>query len=321
MSYEVYGLRPSFYTRKVAAMLKAMRLPHEDRLKTMAEAPRVEAAAGGYTKFPVLKTPDGDWITDSTRIGLALDAAHPAVAIVPADPTLRAACLMLDDWVDEWLLRAAIHWRVTDAANRSWVSRQAVASMMGAWQADDSIGDDHPGAAMAGQFFLRAGDVNRVGDAFADEVLALLARAADVLSRHFATTPFLIGERVSLADFALYGMLEAGLLWEPAARAFVLPRWPALEAFRLRVDAAEAGAGDWFLAPTLTDIFAATDDFGGFLAANAAAIAAGDMQAQWDGKEMRERGFTEKCRKATAAALDKAGDIPGAANLVAAYRV
>jgi glutathione S-transferase len=320
MTYELYGLRPSFYTRKVAAMLRSMGLPHEDRLKTQAEAPRVEAACGGYTKFPVLKTPANDWITDSTRIGLALDTAHPAVAIVPGEPALRAACLMLDDWADEWLLRAAIHWRVTDDANRTWVARQALASMMGKWQADDGIGAGHPGAVAASQFFLGAGAVNRVGPDFAEEVLGLLARAADVLTAHFAGTPFLIGTRVSLADFAIYGMLEAGLLWEPAARAYVLPRWPALEDYRLRVAAATAGEGEWFAAPTLAGVFAATGDFAAFLAANAKAVAAGDTIARWDGIEMRARRFTEKCRKATAAALRGVGGIAGAERLVAAYR-
>lgn len=319
MTYEVYGLRPSFYTRKAAAMLKAMRLPYQDRLKTMADAPRIEAACGGYTKFPVLRTPAGDWITDSTRIGLALDAAHPDVAIVPATPALRAACLMLDDWADEWLLRAAIHWRVTDDVNRVWVARQAVASMQGAWEADDSIAADHPAAVMAGQFFLRAGEINRVGAVFADEVLAMLTRAADALSQHFASVPFLLGTRLSLCDFALYGMLEAGLLWEPSARAYVLPRWPALEAFRQRVANAAAGTGDWFMAPTLALVFAATDDFAAFLAANAVAVAAGEKMACWDGIEMRARGFTEKCRKATAAVLGGTGDIAGADALVAAY--
>lgn len=316
MTYEVYGLRPSFYTRKAAAMLKAMRLPHDDRLKTMADAPRIEAACGGYTKFPVLKTPAGDWITDSTRIGLALDAAHPDASIVPEDPVLRSAALMLDDWIDEWLLRPTIFWRVTDDDNRRWVSRQAVASMMGAWEAGPDIAADHPGAVMAGRFFMRAGEINRATAAHEAEVMAILTRAADALSAHFEAQPFLLGGRVSLADFALHGMLEAGLLWEPAARAYVLPRWPALEAFRLRVAAAEAGKGIYVMADTLAGVFAETEDFGDFLEANAAALAAGETTARWDGIEMRARGFTEKCRKATGASIQP---VPGAARLVAAY--
>ena len=191
--------------------------------------------------------------------------------------------------------------------------------MMGVCEAGSEIADDHPGAIAAGQFFIRAGDVNRVSTAHDAEVMAILARAADALSAHFNAQPFLLGSRISLPDFALYGMLEAGLLWEPAARDYVLPRWPALEAFRLRVAGARAGEGEYIITDTLARVLAETEDFAGFLEANAAALAAGGKTARWDNIEMRARGFTEKCRKATGAAIQGVDAAPGAARLVAAY--
>ncbi|MBZ6377992.1 hypothetical protein B5C34_02085 [Pacificimonas flava] len=316
-AYQLYGLRPSFYTRKVAAMLAAMRLPHEDLLKTAEIAPEVEAAVGGYRKFPVLRTPEDDWVTDSTDIGLYLGRQHPDAAILPADPAMRAAALILDDWADEWLLRPTLHWRVTDAENRRWVARHAVAGMNG----DDDPGEDpgeahdHPGVGYASQFFAGAGAVNRVGEDYAQEVLGILHGAADALAAHFETRPFLLGTRVSLPDFAMFGFLEAGLLWEPAARAYVEPRWPALAAFAERVRLAVAGDGDFDNADsapeTLRAFFAGMDDFAAFLGANAAAVAAGEKEARWssDGEPrvMRARGFTEKCRKATGAVIADLG--------------
>lgn len=308
--YGLYGLRPSFYTRKVDAMLRTMDLPYEFRLKTAADAPRIETAAGGYTRFPVLETPEGEWLTDSTSIGLWLDERHPEAAILPNDPVMRAAALMLDDWIDEWLIRPTIYWRVSDEENRRWVARHAVAGMNGESDPGEDFGPhtDHPGVAMAGDFFRRAGEINRSGGEHEEEVMTLLGRAAGAISAHFDKRPFLLGARVSLPDFALYGMLDAGLLWEPAARRYVEPRWPALADYHERIGKTKAGEGDYDTADsapeTLGDIFAvAGSDFADFLTANAAALASGERDACWGNVAMRARGFTEKCRGATAKAL------------------
>ncbi|EMD83397.1 glutathione S-transferase family protein [Pacificimonas flava] len=331
--YRLYGLRPSFYTRKVAAMLTAMRLPHEDLLKSADIAAEIEAAVDGYRKFPVVETPEGDWLKDSTDIGLALDAAHPDRSILPDDPAMRAAALMLDDWIDEWLIRPVLHWRVTDEDNRRWTARHAVAGMNGEPDPGEDSGPayDHPGVGYAMTFFAGAGAVNRVGADYENEVLDLLTRAADALSAHFEMRPFLLGTRISLPDFALYGMLEAGLLWEPAARAYVEPRWPALRAFKRRVEGVEAGEGVFDTADTAPPTLAALvriagDDFADFLAANARALAANETGATWAGKHMRTRGFTEKCRQATGRTITALTDSQkeslrtlGADRLMAAY--
>lgn len=333
-AYQLYGLRPSFYTRKVAGMLQAMDLPHEDLLKTADIAAEVEAAVDGYRKFPVLRTPVGDWVKDSTEIGLYLNDAHPEAAILPADPVMRVLALMLDDWIDEWLLRPTLYWRVTDRENRRWVARQAVASMNGEWDAGEDYGPetDHPGVSMAMQFFAGAGEVNRVGEEHRDEILGILTRAADAMTAHFQVRPFFLGERPSLPDFALYGMLEAGLLWEPAARSVVERSWPSLVDFRDRMKSARAGQGAYDSArsvpPSLGRILeVAGSDYGDFLMANAAALASGKQEACWGDVSMRARGFTEKCRQQTSTAIGDLNEeelaelqqVPGTDRLLAAY--
>ena len=129
-----------------------------------------------------------------------------------------------------------------------------------------------------------------------------------------------------------YGMLEAGLLWEPAAKAVVEKSWPALVAFRERMESATAGEGSYDapsdLPPTLGRILeVAGSDYGDFLMANAAALAAGDREACWGDISMRARGFTEKCRQQTGAAIGELTEdqlaelqrVPGTDRLLAAY--
>ena len=193
--YQLYGQRPSFYTRKVAAMLQAMRLPHEDLLKTADRAPEIEAAVNGYRKFPVLRTPEDEWLKDSTDIGLWLNDNHPDAAILPADPVMRVLALMLDDWIDEWLLRPTLYWRVTEPQTRRWVARHAVAGLDGDMDPGEDPGPayDHPGLSMAEQFFAGAGRVNRVGTEHEAEILGILTRAADAFTAHFEERRFFLG--------------------------------------------------------------------------------------------------------------------------------
>lgn len=70
----------------------------------------------GQRLVPVLL--DGDRaIADSTAILLYLDERYPDPPLLPSDPRLRAACLVLEDWADLALMavtRRIAYWNVTE---------------------------------------------------------------------------------------------------------------------------------------------------------------------------------------------------------------
>jgi glutathione S-transferase len=307
----LYGTEPSFFTRKSWASLRLLGLEVDDRLKSLAVKAEVEAAAGGYSRFPVVQCPDGAWLVDSSAIGVALSARHPAQALLPADPALEVLLLLADDWLDEWFLRVCIAWRPIDPESRAWAAGHGARNLFGLRGAD-ALPPELEGAvakatAAVERFFERSGQVNAVVPETRAEVRALADASLGALDAMLAASPFLAGTRPSLADCALWGFLDAGLLWEPGPRAHLAPRYPALLAFHARLRAlADAGGlplGDWdpldVVAARLAPLLAGDAlGFAPFLQANRAALASGAATLQLDGVEVPARGFTEKSRVA-----------------------
>jgi glutathione S-transferase len=82
---------------RVALGLKGLRYDTRD-IAPMDRASVV--AASGQGLVPVLLH-DGEAIADSTAILLHLEQRFPDPPLVPAEPALRAECLLLEDWADQ----------------------------------------------------------------------------------------------------------------------------------------------------------------------------------------------------------------------------
>jgi len=302
--YDLYGVEPSFYTQKGLAILKAKALPHAFVYKSFAVRAEVEAAVDGYTKMPVVRTPRGDWLFDTTDIGLELDQRHRDTALLPTDPVWAAIGRLLDDWVDEWLVRPAVHWRVqvTGAASPVWccIARNLMGLDRHQPLIDEQAARMHNLADRMIPVAERIGRTNRAGAGFESEIESLLAEAADHLTALFAVQPFLLGDAPSLADTGLAGALAGHLLWEDEPRAWVAARAPALPAYAARMETARAVAS-WSLpsalpAPLHALLALIARSFHPFLAANRLAIATRAEEARWADIAMPARPYTEGLR-------------------------
>src|SRR5262244_1213450 len=98
--YIVHGLSVSYFTRKVTGYLdyKGLRWRLRPSIGLYPEA----RAAGWNGGIPVVTTPEGDMIWDSTAVILHLETQHPEPAVVPSDSTLAFLGDLLDDFADEW---------------------------------------------------------------------------------------------------------------------------------------------------------------------------------------------------------------------------
>lgn len=125
MQYVVYGLRLSYFTRKLEAALELMGVPFESRAKTMSVREELERRANTH-QIPVLHTPEDWMIADSTPLLDLLDGRHPHRRLFPPGPA-GVLVQIVEELFDEWLPRTAVHfrWQYPESGlnQPSWVTR------------------------------------------------------------------------------------------------------------------------------------------------------------------------------------------------------
>lgn len=319
--YILYGMDASYFTQKVLGLFTYKQIPTDYRRKTLGVRKEVEAKAGTRL-MPVVVTPEEEWMWDSTPIALEMERRFLDSAILPPSPALYAATRILEDFFDEWPTRQALHFR--------WFHDECV-QVAGGSLARDSAGVPQ-GAELDAEGEKMVGEVldviKRWGRSTAEKVGAgadkhaemegEYLRLVELLDAHFAAHPFLLGPRPSLADFALWGGLEAHFLFDPIPKALTEAHAPNVCAFHQRLNALTASdAPNWpeedsvpeTLAPVLQHIGLG---FHLFLEANKDALADGRKELMLDfgygPNTMRTRSYAEKTRKDTSDALSALGE-------------
>jgi glutathione S-transferase len=108
--YKIFGAEMSPYSVKVRSYARYKNLPHR-------WLNRGGENAGEYAKYakvpivPLVVTPEGEGIQDSTPIIERLEADHPEPSIHPADPALRFLSALLEEVGDEWGNKWMFHYR------------------------------------------------------------------------------------------------------------------------------------------------------------------------------------------------------------------
>ena len=109
--YSVYRLGVSYFSGKLEAYLQYKEIRFR-RIEATNRVMRNELIPNaGIAKVPIVRTPDGHWLQDSTPIIDFLESRHPRGAVIPADPEQAFFSRLLEDYADEWLWRPALHYR------------------------------------------------------------------------------------------------------------------------------------------------------------------------------------------------------------------
>jgi glutathione S-transferase len=227
----LYGPAQAPFTEKVRRALIYKGVDFELREQRTLEDYRRWSPKTGM--LPVLDI-RGEHVPDSTDILLRLDALYPEPPLLSADPKLAQQQRQLEDWADIsflWYYMKYLHMtsrttpvpvaldgELVDAAEERADERPPVWRWIGAW-------------IRAGGTWERpvTGLLRELGDRLDDLVNFLGAR------------PFFYADRLSMADLAVYAMLNAMRRDFVPGSALALAQRPTLVGLMSRVEALTGG--------------------------------------------------------------------------------
>jgi glutathione S-transferase len=249
--YRIIGAEMSPYSVKVRSYFRYKAIPHQWVLRNAASQAEYERHAR-MPIIPLVVTPEGTGIQDSTPIIDAMEKLYPEPSIHPDDPVARFISALVEEFGDEWGNKWMFHYRwARDVDQISSAGR--IARMRG----PDASEDKH--AAFAGQ--VRARMVDRVWFVGSNEVTAPQIEAGfldmlAMLDHHLAGRPYLFGGRPAFGDFGLWGQIYE--MWtDPTAGALIGGGAPHVLDWvhRMLWPSAESTFETWStLAPTLMPI-------------------------------------------------------------------
>lgn len=290
----IFGMELSPFSIKVRSYFRYKRIPHQWIVRNANST----AEYAKYAKLqivPLVVTPEGEGVQDSTPIIERFEAAHPEPSILPPDPAARFAAIVLEEFGDEWGNKWMFHLRWAREVDQISTSRRLAYGMMTA-AAKPEMAEQ-----MATQ--LRNRMVPRVSFVGSNPVTAPLIEKSfreglALLDAHFQNRPYLFGGRPSFADFALWGQLYNAWL-DPTGFAWITAHSTALQDWVHRMinpmDEGEFEAWSSLsetLAPLMADQVGAL--FLPWTAANTAAMGAGEEEFT---VELKGDEWTQKAGK------------------------
>ena len=213
--YRIIGAEMSPYSVKVRSYFRYKAIPHRWILRNAASQAEFEK----YAEMPIIPlvvTPEGTGIQDSTPIIDAMERLYPEPSIHPDDAIANFISALIEEFGDEWGNKWMFHYRwARDVDQISSAGR--IARMRGPKASEP----EH--AAFAGQ--VRARMVDRVWFVGSNEVTAPQIEAGfldmlRLLDVHLAGRPYLFGGRPAFGDFGLWGQIYE--MWtDPTAGALI----------------------------------------------------------------------------------------------------
>lgn len=298
-SYRIFGAELSPFSVKVRSYFRYKAIPHQ-------WIQRDADSMADFQKFakipivPLVVTPDGKGIQDSTPIMETLDGLYPEPSTHPADPVSAFVSRLLEEFGDEWGKKWMFHLRWARPEDQLSAGGRLAVSMA-------PTGNEDARLAVREKIIERmTGRVYFVGSnaQTAPQIEKSFRDAIAQLNAHLEGRPYLFGGRPAFGDFGLWGQIynawtdPTGAAWIEDSAPHVLAwiqrmLWPREEGEFEAWDALEPT-----LMPLLTDQVGAL--FCPWTVANAKAMEAGDEEFS---VELAGETFTQQPQKYHAKSL------------------
>ena len=259
--YELVASKNSYYSARVRACLQYKRLPYVETPANITAIRRVINLTGERVD-PSVVCPDGTVLRDGCDIVEALEQRHPERPVIPEDPVLHLVALIFELMADEFMIETSIGFRWTEDKTADW-SKRLFSQISIEREKDPELRDrGYKNGAKVGEMIRTRVLQPEVGGNPENRPRALHV-TRDILSRldaHLTDTPFLLGDRPSLADLGLINAMYGHLYRDPGEICDFL-HWDCIS-LSLWIDhiltaAGESDRGELYLTDSLEHVLAA----------------------------------------------------------------
>jgi glutathione S-transferase len=207
----------------------------------------------GLFVIPVLETPEGEIVQDSTDIIDYLEARFPEPCFIPETPIQRTLASLLCAFGSEGMLQPSMHYRWSFLEQHGDYIRAEFGRAMS--QSRDRAERDamaEPSMAMMAAHLVHLG----ISETTIPAIEAAYIELLEVLEAHFMLYPYLLGGRPSMADFGFMVGLYAHLSRDPVPAALMKARAPNVYRWCERMNCANIDDGEF---PDAADAFLSAD--------------------------------------------------------------
>jgi len=199
--YILWGANWSLYTAKVRSYLIKKGIDYVEINPSHPHYDETIMKKVGHFTVPVLETPDGEIIADSTEIMEFLEPKFPNPPMLPEDKALGALAHLIHSFGSEGLTKSAMYLRWNTSLDNRIFAR-------GEFERTLATPELANGFAVAMRNYL---PILGVGlDHGVDMAIKeSLEQLYDMLNAHFLKYPYILGGLPSLADYGLMGPLYA----------------------------------------------------------------------------------------------------------------
>lgn len=240
-SYQLYGAPLSLYTGKARAYLRFKQIPFNEVFSSRRVYQNTIEPNTGVRFIPVVETPSGEFIQDTSAIIERLESDFPARSVTPQTPKQKLVSAIIEMWGDEWLLIPAMHYRWNHdnfpfiyeefgkiaLPNMPRFIRRFVGKKLGA-----------KFKGFVPLLGITSNTIPAIEHWYENEVLPQL-------DAHFAEHDYLLGSRPCVGDFGLMGPLYAHLYRDPAPGKIMRRIAPNVAKWVERMNQSAPDLGQW----------------------------------------------------------------------------
>jgi glutathione S-transferase len=241
-TYVLWGSPHSFYTGKVRSYLIKKGVPYREEFLFDPQFRTRILPAVRLVVVPILETPDGSILQDTTDIIERLEAELPQPQLIPEAPVQKAVAWLLGAFGSEGLLAPGMHYRWSYRAEQE---NFLCAEFGRPLQRGPDREARYAAARKTMQYFNDFLPILGVTPQTIPVVEAAYCGLLDALDEHFLHFPYLLGGRPSIADFGMMAPMFAHLARDPVPATLMKNRAPNVYRWTERMNLARIGDGEF----------------------------------------------------------------------------